>query len=191
MTQTNNNNAVQSANAKIESIRQAIINGDTKLTSADLAAARSELEFAELQESAWVIAEQKAIEASRRANLLALKETLAKLADTRPAIDKKFTAFEKSLTDYLSAVVVHQKELQAIRDAIQTGGFAEGYMPGPIEGIDVSIGRTVEIGATSARNIEPIEAIKLLTERLLDEFSQNLRTKKQVFLQNLKDSDRF
>jgi hypothetical protein len=175
MTQINNGNAVETANARIESIRQAIINGDTKLSANDLAAAKNQLDFAELQEAAKKHAEEKAIADTRRANLLALQKTLGQIADSRPVIDKKFVVFEKSLTDYLSAVVVHQKELQVVRDAIQSGGFAEGFAPGPVENIPTSIGRTVEIGAASARNIEPNEEIKLLTERLLGEFSQNLR----------------
>jgi hypothetical protein len=176
MTQTNKElNTVATATAKIQTIRQAIIGGDTKLNANDLAAARSELEFARLRDEARQIAEQKAIDAARRATLLDLQKQLSGIADTTQIIEKKFSAFEKSLTDYLAAVVVHAKSLQSVRDAIASGGFAEGYTPGPIEGIDVSIGRKVEIGATSALNIEPAEAIQRLTERLLSEFSRNLR----------------
>ncbi len=175
MTQTSTISAVEAAHAKIESIRSSIIDGDTKLNANDLAAARSALEFAELQDAAKQAAEQKAIAATRRANLLDLQKQLSGIADTRPAIDKKFTAFENSLTNYLSAVVVHQKELQAVRDAITNGGFVEGFAPGPIEGIPTSIGRTLEIGAASARNIEPNEAVKLFVERVLGQFSQDLR----------------
>jgi hypothetical protein len=179
MKEINNEaNEVETAKAKVEAVRQGILEGNQKLTARDLSEAKDALEFAELRQEARRAAEEKAAAAARRANLLDLQKQLSDIADTRPVIEKKFNAFEKSLTDYLSAVVVHQKELQAVRDAIQSGGFAEGFTPGPIEGIDVSIGRTVEIGATIATSIEPNEAIKQLTERLLGEFSQNLRSQR-------------
>ncbi len=174
-TQTNNMNAVEAAQTRISEIENAIINGDTKLTATDLSNARNELEFAQVKEAARKHAEQKAIADTRRANLLDLQKQLSDIADTRPVIDKKFAAFEKNLNDYLSAVVVHQRDLRGVRDALQNGGFLVGTMPGLIEGIPTENARTVQIGAAAAADIQPNEEIKLLTERLLAEFSQNLR----------------
>jgi hypothetical protein len=168
-------NAVEAANAKIQSIRQAIVNGDKKFTASDLSNAKNELEFAELQDEAKRVAEQKAIDNSRRADLLNLQKTLAQIADSRPVIDKKFIAFEKNLSDYLSAVVVHYKELRAVREALMSGGFLPNTTPGAIEGLPASVGRTVGIGEIAVEDIQPQETIKTLTERLLGDFNQNLR----------------
>ncbi len=167
---TNNINAVESANAKIESIKQSIIGGDKTLTSADLSRARAELEFCELQQEARAIAEEKAIEVSRRANLLDLQKQLAGLADTKPILEKKFTAFERTLADYLAAVAVYHRGLQSIRDSLQNGGFTADT--------GISVGASGEIGNATAVNIIPGETIERLVERLLAEFNQNLRTKR-------------
>lgn len=166
---------VEVAKARIEAVRQGILDGNQKFTARDLSDAKDALEFAELREDAKRAAEEKAAAAARRENLLGLQKQLSGVAEKQPIIEKKFNAFEKSLADYLSAVVVHQKELQAIRDALAGGGFVEGFTPGPIADIDCSAGLTVEIGATSARSVEPSETVKRLTDRLLGEFSQNLR----------------
>jgi hypothetical protein len=168
-------NAVELATAKIQSIRQAIVNGDKKFTASDLSNAKNELEFAELQDEAKRIAEQKAIEDSRRADLLNLQKTLAQIADTRPVIDKKFAVFEKSLSDYLSAVVAYEKDLRIVRDSLRSGGFLPGTTPGAIEGLPTSDGRTVGIGEIAANDIQPQETIERLVERLLSDFNQNLR----------------
>jgi acetyl/propionyl-CoA carboxylase alpha subunit len=176
MTQTNEN-AVETAHAQIESIKQGIMSGDTKLTSSDLSKARSELEFAELREEAKKHREERADEEKRRANLLVIKKQLSDIADSRQAIDKRFTLFEKSLGDYLSSVVVHQKELQSVRDSLQNGGFLNGRMPGPIKDINTSDGREVVIGEIVAEDISPNETIKLLIENRLAQFNQDLRTK--------------
>jgi hypothetical protein len=176
MTQTNNMNAVQSANAKIQSIRQAIVNGDKKFTASDLSNAKNELEFAELQDEAKRVAEQKAIDNLRRADLLNLQKTLAQIADSRPVIDKKFLVFEKSLSDYLSAVVAYEKDLRVVRDSLRAGGFLPGTAPGVIEGLPASDGRTVGIGQVVAEDIQPNETIERLVERLLSDFNQNLRS---------------
>jgi hypothetical protein len=168
-------NAVDAAQTRISEIENAIINGDKKLSANDLAAAKNQLDFAELQEAAKKHAEQKAIADTRRADLLNLQKTLAQIADSHPVIEKKFAAFEKNLNDYLSAVVVHQRDLRGVRDALQNGGFLVSTTPGPIEGIPTENARTVAIGEIAANDIQPQETIKLLTERLLGEFSQNLR----------------
>jgi hypothetical protein len=168
-------NAVEMANAKIESIRQSILSGDKKLTASDLSNAKNELEFAELQDEAKKVAEQKAIDNLRRADLLNLQKTLAQIADSGPVIDKKFAVFEKSLSDYLSAVVAYEKDLRVVRDSLQAGGFLPGTTPGAIEGITALSGRTVEIGDVAAANIQPNDTIKTLVERFLGDFNQNLR----------------
>ncbi len=167
--ETQNTSAVATAQAKIETIRQAIIGGDTKLNANDLAAARNDLEFAELQETAREIAEQKATNEKRKANLLSLQETLRQIADSRPAIEKKFIAFEKSLDTYLASVVVYQKQLTDVRQELANGGFLVGFKPGPIEGINTSEGREVVISNVAASNIEPIEAIRTLVDKLIGE----------------------
>jgi hypothetical protein len=168
-------NAVELANAKIQSIRQSILSGDKKLTASDLSNAKNELEFAELQDEAKRVAEQKAIDNLRRADLLNLQKTLAQIADTRPVIDKLFIAFEKNLTDYLSSVVAYQKDLRGIRESLRAGGFLPSTTPGAIEGLPASEGRTVGIGEIGVQDIQPQETIETLVERLLGEFNQNLR----------------
>ncbi len=107
MTQTQTNNAptsaVESAKAKISNIQQAIVDGNKKLTPQDLSNARSELEFAELQEAAREIVKQTNIEADRKAHLLDLQKQLATVSNSRKSVDVKFTEFEKSLANYLTA----------------------------------------------------------------------------------------
>jgi acetyl/propionyl-CoA carboxylase alpha subunit len=175
---TETTNHVETATAQIESIRRAIMSGDEKLTANDLNNAVSELAFCELREEAKKHREAKAIEATRKARLLDLQKELAKLADTRTAIDKRFTLFEKSLGDYLSSVVLYRQELQAVRDSLQNGGFLNGRMPGPIKDINTSDGREVVIGEIVAEDISPNETIKLLVENRLAQFNQDLRTKR-------------
>ncbi len=175
MTQINNMNAVDAAQTRISEIENAIINGDSKLTSTDLRGAKDALDFAKLQDAAKRRAEEKAVDAARRGELLKIEKKLAELANARPAIEKQFASFEKSLTDYLSAVVVYHKGLNSVRGELRDGGFLKDTMPGPIEGIPTENGRTVQIGEIAANGIQPQEEIKLLTERLLGEFNQNLR----------------
>lgn len=171
--------AVELADAKIQSIRQSILSGDKKFTALDLSNAKNDLEFAQLQGEAEKIAEQKAIDNLRRADLLNLQNKLAQMAQIRPAIEKKFAAFEKSLTDYLSSVVAYQKDLRRVRDSLKAGGFLTNTTPGPIEGLPASDGRTVGIGDVATESIQPKETIEKLVERLLGEFSQNLRLRKR------------
>ncbi len=53
MTQTTTTTtAVESAQAKIQNIQQAIVDGNKTLTAKDLASAKAELEFIQLQEEA-------------------------------------------------------------------------------------------------------------------------------------------
>ncbi len=177
MTQINNTNAVEAAKSKIETIRQAIIGGDKKLTANDLSAARSELEFAELQESAKEIAASLAVDEARRSNLLDLQKQLRVVSESAVVVEKKFAAFEKNLTDYLSSVVVYQKDLRSVSDELANGGFLPGYTPGPIADVPATVGRNVEIGEVVAGHIEPKERIKTLVDRRLGEFGEDLRRK--------------
>ncbi len=184
MKEINNEiSAVEAAQNKIESIRRALINGDAKLTAADLAAARSELEFAELKTQAATVAEEKAAATARRANLLELQKELAAVNDSRVAVDKKFTAFEKSLADYLSTAANYQNALNGIRTSLQSAGiYPRGYLElsagippaDTVPGIPVTDERRVlSIGETSAEGVLPGEAIKPLVERVLGEYERH------------------
>ncbi len=163
-------NAVEEARNKIETIKAGIFNGDKKLTANDLASAQNELAFSELQAEAKRRAEEKALNETRKSNLLKLQETLSAIADTRPAIDKKYAAFEKSFTDYLESVASYQKQLAEIRQELGNGGFLDGQMPGPIEGINTSDGREVAIGDVAASSLEPRGTIRTLVDRLSGEY---------------------
>ncbi len=169
MQATTQTSAAEAAKSKVESIEQAILSGDKKLTANNLAAARNDLEFAELQDAAQRLAEEKAANEKRKANLLKLQETLRQLADSRPEIDKKYVAFEKTLTDYLSAVFAYQQQLTGIRQQLGNGGFLVGQLPGPLEGISASDGRTLEIGDISAETLEPQSKIRELVDRQIGE----------------------
>ncbi len=184
-TQTKQNSemsAVQTAENKIEAIRQAIVGGDTKLNSADLAQARSELEFGELRESARVIAEEKATEAARKANLLKLQKKLATVRDSRGEVDKKFTAFEKSLADYLSSCGDYQNSLNGIRTALNTAGLYPGETVAIVGGVEpgqsfsgirvTDIRRVLSIGEVSAEGVLPEYEIKPLVEASLGEYGR-------------------
>lgn len=176
--QTNNEqNNVAKAIGKIESIKQAILSGDKKLTAGDLTRAKSELEFAELQMEAEIIQNEQAIKASRKADLLELQKQLTTISDSQTVIDKKFKNFEKSLDDYLSSVVGYQKDLRSVSDALSNGGFLANQTPGQIKEMPASVGRNVEIGEIVAGGIQPQETIEKLVERRLGEFGQELRRK--------------
>ncbi len=182
MKEINETNAVEAAQNKIESIRRALINGDAKLTAADLAAARSELEFAELKTQAATIAEEKADEAARRANLLKLQKKLATVRDSRGEVDKKFIEFEKALADYLSSCGDYQNSLNGIRTALNTAGLYPGETVGIVGGVEpgqsfsgirvTDIRRVLTIGEVSAEGVLPEYEIKPLVESALGEYGR-------------------
>jgi chromosome segregation ATPase len=175
--------AVEAAQNKLESIRQALIAGDTKLKPKDLLESKNELEFAELQAEAAKIVEQKNAEAERKARLLELQKQLAAVNDSRSVVDKKFTAFEKSLADYLSSCSDYQNELNGIRSELQNAGMYPGETIGiragfepedVVPGIKITdVRRVLSIGAVSAENVLPGEKIKTLVEASLGEYNRH------------------
>jgi predicted nucleic acid-binding Zn-ribbon protein len=175
--------AVESAQNKIESIRAALANGDQKIKASDLAAARNELEFAELREQAAIIAKQKNAEAERRTTLLNLQKELAAVSDSRKSVDAKFTAFEKSLADYLAAATNYQNSLGAVRNSLRSNGLHPGEQVAVINGVGpgqtffgiqiTDVRRVLSIGEVSAANVLPDQEIKPLVESALGEYNRH------------------
>ncbi len=182
-TQMKEISAVESAQNKIESIRAALANGDQKIKASDLAAARNELEFAELREQAAIIAKQKNAESERRTTLLDLQKELAAVSDSRKSVDAKFTAFEKSLSDYLTSASNYQNSLDAVRNSLRNAGMHPGETVGIVGGIApgqtffgitvTDIRRKLEIGEVSAENVLPEQEIKPLIEASLGEYNRH------------------
>jgi len=184
-TQTQNNvpNAIESAQAKIQNTQASLINGDEKIKAADLAAARNELEFQLLREQAAEISKQKTAEAQRLSLALGLEKQLASVAESRSIVDKKFTAFEKSLADYLSTCSNYQTELNEIRSSLQSHGMYPGETVGLVGGIappDIVPGvkitdsrRTLTINSASASNVLPEQEIKPLIESALGQYNRH------------------
>jgi hypothetical protein len=180
---TETTNAVQTAQAKITSIQQAIVGGNTKLNAADLSSARAALEFAELQQQAAEIIKQKNAEAERRTTLLNLQKQLAAVSDSRKSVDLKFAAFEKSLADYLATATNYQNSLNAVRNSLrsnemhpgETVGIVGGIAPGQSYfGISITdIRRVLSIGEVSAENVLPNDVVKPLVEQALGEYNRN------------------
>jgi hypothetical protein len=176
-------NAIQAAENRIEAIRTALANGDSKLTARDLSDAKDALEFAELKAQAAEISKQKAAEAQRLSYVLGLEKQLATVSESRSGVDKKFAAFEKSLTDYLSTCSNYQNALNEIRSSLQTAGLYPGETFGLVGGIappDVVPGvkvidsrRTLTINAASASNVLPDQEIKPLIEASLGEWNRH------------------
>ncbi len=184
MTQTTaTTNAVESAQAKIASIQQAVAAGNTKLNAQDLANARAALEFAELQQQAAIIAKQKNIEAERRTTLLNLQKELAAVSDSRKSVDAKFAAFQKSLSDYLTSASNYQNSLDAVRNSLRSNGLHPGEQVAIINGVPpgqtffgisvIDVRRKLEIGEVSAENVLPEQEIKPLVESALGEYNRN------------------
>jgi chromosome segregation ATPase len=184
MTQTTETtNAVESAQNKISNIQQAIVGGNTKLNAQDLANARAALEFAELQQQAAEIAAEKAAKAARKANLLELQKELRAVSDSRKSVDAKFTAFEKSLSDYLTSASNYQNSLDAVRNSLRNAGMHPGEQTAIIGGVApgqnffgiqiTDIRRKLEIGEVSAENVLPEQEIKPLVESALGEYNRN------------------
>jgi predicted nucleic acid-binding Zn-ribbon protein len=175
--------AVETAENKIESIREALANGDEKIKASDLMTARNELEFQLLRQQAAEISKQKAAEAERRTTLLNLQKELAAVSDSRKSVDAKFAAFEKSLADYLAAATNYQNSLNAVRNSLRNAGMHPGEQVAVINGVApgqtffgiqiTDIRRKLEIGEISAENILPDQEIKPLIEQSLAEFARN------------------
>jgi anion-transporting ArsA/GET3 family ATPase len=174
--------AVESAQNKINGIQQAIVDGNTKLTAADLSSARAELEFAELQQQAAEIVKQTTIEADRKAHLLELQKRLKVISDSRKTVDTKFADFEKSLANYLTSATTYQNNLNNLRGALrgadlypESDVIIAGVTPGKVAyGIQIQDRmRTLSIGEISATNLTPNDAIKPLIESALGEYSRN------------------
>jgi predicted nucleic acid-binding Zn-ribbon protein len=184
MTETNNEpNAVESAQAKITSIQQAVAAGNTKLNAQDLANARAALEFAELQQQAAEIVKQTNIEADRKAHLLDLQKRLEVVAGSNKVVNSKFAEFEKSLANYLTACTTYQNNLDSIRGALREAGMHPGEQTAIINGVApgqsyfgitvTDIRRKLEIGEVSAENILPNDVVKPLIEAALGEYNRH------------------
>jgi predicted nucleic acid-binding Zn-ribbon protein len=184
MTQTTETtNAVESAQAKITSIQQAVAAGNTKLNAQDLANARAALEFAELQQQAAEIVNQTNIEADRKAHLLDLQKRLEVVAGSRKVVNSKFAEFEKSLANYLTACTTYQNNLDSIRGALREAGMHPGEQTAIINGVApgqtffgvtvTDIRRKLEIGEVSAENVTPDHEIKPLIEASLGEYNRH------------------
>jgi septation ring formation regulator EzrA len=175
MTQTQTKEiSIETAQAKIEAIRNGLINGDQKIKVSDLTAAKNELEFVELKAQAATIAAEKAKQSERRAHLLELQKQLTAVSDSRKSVDAKFTEFEKSLADYLQTASTYQKKMNSIRSSIQRE-FLDGSTLGDVPGLPISdIRRVITIGEVSAENYDPHEITKLLIERALAGFDRDL-----------------
>jgi chromosome segregation ATPase len=179
----NEPNAVQSAQAKIASIQQAVAAGNTKLNAQDLANARAALEFAELQQQAAEITKQTTAEAERKAHLLDLQKRLEVVAGSRKVVNSKFAEFEKSLTTYLTAATTYQNNLDSIRGALREADLYPGEQIAIINGVApgqtffgiqiTDIRRKLEIGEVSAENILPNDVVKPLVESALGEYNRN------------------
>jgi vacuolar-type H+-ATPase subunit E/Vma4 len=183
MTQTTEtNNLVPEALNKIESIRSGLINGDPKIKASDLAAARNELEFAELKAQAAIIAKQKNAESERKAHLLELQKRLEVVAGSRKVVNSKFAEFEKSLANYLTACTTFQTNLNNVRVALREADLypesdiiVAGVTPGKVAyGIQIQDRmRRLSIGEITAENVTPDHEIKPLVEASLGEYNRH------------------
>ncbi len=124
MPQTNNMNAVETAHARIESIRQSILDGDPKLTSGDLAAARSDLEFAQLREDARIEREKRA-DLSRRIERTREFEARLKAVENDTALETAQKRFEKALSAYAETADAHNERLSAIQAEMIAEGLQQ------------------------------------------------------------------
>ncbi len=183
MNQTNNENSITAAAAKLESLKQSILDGNKTLTPGDLSNALNELAFCELREEAKKHREEKAIEATRKARLLELQKQLSTVSDSRKSVDAKFSAFEKSLHEYLAFASNYQNSLNEIRSSLQTAGLYPGEQVAVVSGVApgqtffgiqiTDIRRVLSIGAASASNVLPNDVVKPLIEKSLGEFNRH------------------
>jgi F0F1-type ATP synthase membrane subunit b/b' len=177
------NTALSEAQAKIQNIQTSIINGDKSLTAKDLAGAKAELEFIQLQEEAREIIKQSNAEAERKTTLLNLQKRLKVIADSRKTVNSKFAEFEKSLANYLTAATTYQNNLNDIRAALREAAMYPGEQVAIIGGVApgqsyfgiqiTDMRRKLEIGSTGAENILPEQEIKPLIEKSLGEYAKN------------------
>jgi chromosome segregation ATPase len=183
-TLTNNEptNAVASAQAKIQNIQTSIINGDKSLTSKDLASAKAELEFCELQQAARAIIATETAEAERKTTLLNLQKRLKVIADSHKVIDSKLESFTKSLHEYLTACSTFQGNLNSVRTELREAGLhpenetiLAGVPPGKVAfGISVQDRmRTLSVGEISVTNLTPGESIKAVVEQSVADYERN------------------
>lgn len=165
-----NQNAVEAAKQKIEDIKSAILSGDQKLTSQDLANARGELEFAELREKAAWTREQKRIEAESRERLSILEQRLSAVPKIE-SLEKFLLEIEKPLDRYLSKMQERNAEVKRIDEDLRDGGYIPGYGNySPVEGITAATGTLTNgttIGKTEARTFEPREKVERFVAEIL------------------------
>jgi chromosome segregation ATPase len=185
MTQTQTTettSAVQTAQAKIANIQTSIINGDKSLTSRDLASAKAELEFCELQQAARAIIAAETVEAERKAVLLNLQKRLKVIADSHKVIDSKLESFTKSLHEYLTACSTFQNNLNNVRTALRendlypTTDIITAAAPAGKLAFGVQIQdrlRTLTIGEVSVTNLTPGESIKTVVEKSMADYERN------------------
>jgi chromosome segregation ATPase len=183
MTQTTQTtNAVASAMAKIKNIQSSIVNGDKSLTSKDLAQAKAELEFCELQEEARRIIAAESAESERKATLLNLQKRLSTVSDSRKVVNAKLEAFTKSLNEYLTSCTTFQSNLNSIRSELREAGLypetdiiTAGTPPGKVSfGVSVQDARrTLSIGEIAVTNAAPEDAVKPIIESALGEYNRN------------------
>jgi small-conductance mechanosensitive channel len=135
MTQTTQTtSAVSEAENRIEAIRTALANGDSKLTARDLSDAKDALEFAELKAQSAIENERKADLARRTARTREFEKRLKQIADDTTLADSK-RRFEKSLQNYIAAAEKHNKSLYEIQSRLAD----EGLQPGGSNSEGVSI----------------------------------------------------
>jgi septal ring factor EnvC (AmiA/AmiB activator) len=185
MTQTHTTetpNAVLEAQNKINGIQQAIVDGNTKLTAADLSNARAALEFAELQQTARQIIEQEAAETEKKAHLLSLQKRLTVIRDSQKTVDAKLESFTKSLSEYLTACSTFQNNLNSVRTALRendlypetdiiTAAAPAGKLAFGVQIQDRM--RTLTIGEVSVTNLTPGESIKTVVEKSVADYERN------------------
>ncbi len=182
-TQMNEISAVEAAESKLTSIQQSLVTGDKTLTARDLATARAELEFVQLQEEARKIIAVETAEASRKTHLLELQKRLEVVAGSRKVVNSKFAEFEKSLANYLTACTTYQNNLDSIRGALREAGMHPGEQIAIINGVApgqsyfgitvTDVRRKLEIGEVSAENILPNDVVKPIVEQALGEYNRN------------------
>ncbi len=167
--------AVEAARARVESIRQAIIGGDEIISQAELADAKSELEFCELREQARIEREKKQFDADRRARLLDLQKQLDALSDTS-RIESLLPKIGDAVKKYLTAAQERNSKLSQIRDEISAGGFVPGSNVGkPIDDIPAEAGRILSIGTITATEFNAKERLNDLISGMLSSFSPRRR----------------
>ncbi len=175
-------NAIQTAQAKIPNIQTSIINGSQTLTARDLAQAKSELEFAELQEEARRIIALEAAESARKTTLVNLQKRLKVIADSHKVIDSKLESFTKSLHEYLTTCTTFQTNLNDIRAGLreaalypQSDVIISGVTPGKTSyGIPVQDRlRTLSIGEIAVTNAASEDAVKPIIKASLADYARN------------------